>query len=209
MRFSVIVPTYNSEKYIKKCLDSIKQQTFKDFELIIICDSCTDNTYKVAKRYGTIVKEVNFHCDGPTRSAGIDEASGDYILFLDDDDHWLHEYVLTELDRRLKENNDPDVLCFSYIYKHWKYAEPKGLRGGHWIAVWNKCWKRSFVGDTRFPNVQFCSDRHFNNAMIAKGGRWVDSDLLVYYYNYKRKGSQTQLNEGNEIPQWIVDDRGY
>lgn len=210
MRFSIIIPAYNSEHHIRKCLDSIEQQVFKDYELIVVCDSCTDRTHEIAEEYSNVVvDDVNFGCDGPTRSRGIDLAKGDYILFLDDDDWWLHEYVLTQLDKKLQAEHEPDVLCFSFIYKHWKYAEPKGLRGGHWIAVWSKCWKRTFVGATRFPNVQFCSDRYFNDAMIAKGGRWVDYDLLVYYYDYKRKGSQTQRAEGDDIPEWIVKDRGY
>ena len=184
MRFSIIIPAYNAEQHIKKCLDSIEQQTFRDYELIVVCDSCTDRTHEIAEKYtNVIVKDVNFHCDGPTRSYGINIAKGDYFLFLDDDDWWLHEYVLTQL--------------------------AKGLRGGHWIAVWSKCWKRTFVGATRFPNVQFCSDRYFNDAMIAKGGRWIDYDLLVYYYDYKRKGSQTQRAEGDDVPEWIVKDRGY
>ena len=209
MRFSVIIPAYNAAGHIRKCLESIKQQTFTDYELIVICDSCLDNTQQIAEEYGAITKAVNYHCDGPTRSEGIDMAKGDYILFLDDDDWWLHEFVLAQLDEKLKQEKEPDVLCFSFIFKHWKYADPRGLDGRRWIAVWNKCWKRSFVGNTRFPNRQFSSDQPFNLAMQQKGGRWVDWDMPMYYYDYKRKGSQTQRMEGDEIPEWIVADRGY
>lgn len=196
MRFSVIIPAYNAEDHIRKCLDSIKQQTFTDYELIVVCDSCKDHTKQIAEEYGAITKDVAFHCDGPTRSTGIDMAQGEYLLFLDDDDWWLHEYVLAQLDERLRIERDPDVLCFSFIFRHWKYASPNGNSGHRWIATWNKCWKRSFVGKTRFPHVNFKSDLFFNQEMVKKGGRWIDWDMPMYYYDYKRKGSQTEQKEG-------------
>lgn len=192
MRFSIIIPAYNAEGHIRKALDSIADQTFKDYELIVVCDSCTDNTEQIAKEYGAITKCVNYHCDGPTRTEGIRMAKGEYLLFMDDDDWWLHEYVLENIDQKLKEENSPEVLCFSFIFKHWMYATPRGNDGYRWIAVWNKCWKREFVGDTCFPNVQSKSDLYFNNEMLQKNGRWVDWDRLMYYYNFKRPGSQTE-----------------
>lgn len=198
MRFSIIIPAYNSESYIRKALDSIAQQTFTDYELIVICDSCTDRTQQIAEEYGAITKAVHNHCDGPTRSAGLDIAKGEYVLFMDDDDWWLHEYVLWQLDKKLTEENNPDVLCFSFIFKHWGYATPvrdEWIKQ-RWIATWNKCWKRKFIGQVRFPNIPFKSDTHFNQNMINKGGRWVDWDMPMYYYNYKRKGSQTEQREG-------------
>lgn len=199
MLFSIVIPAYNSEGHIRKALDSIKQQKFTDYELIVVCDSCEDRTEEIAKEYGAITEKVSFHCDGPTRSRGIDIAQGDYILFMDDDDWWLHEYVLTQLAEKLKETNYPDVLCFSFIFKHWKYATPyrDAVHKIRWIATWNKCWKRGFVAETRFPQVEFCSDKFFNECMTHKGGRWVDWDMPMYYYNYKRKGSQTALREGD------------
>jgi glycosyltransferase involved in cell wall biosynthesis len=192
VRFSIIIPAYNSEKFIRKALDSIKQQEFKDYELIVVCDSCEDATEEIAKEYGAITKNVHFHCDGPARSEGIEMATGDYILFMDDDDWWLHEYVLTQLDQKLKDLNNPDVLCFSFIFKHWMYASPRGNDGKRWIATWNKCWKRKFIGDTRFPNIQSKSDVYFHNTMMNKRGTWIDWDMPMYYYNYLRDGSQTE-----------------
>ena len=137
MRFSIIIPAHNSEKYISKALDSITHQTFKDYELIVVCDSCVDATSEVARSYGAQVITTDFHCDGPARSAGLDKAQGEYVLFMDDDDWWLHEYVLTQLDDKLKKENEPDILCFSFIFRHWKYADPKGNGGDYWRACWN------------------------------------------------------------------------
>ena len=189
-RFSIIIPAYNAEKRIRKALDSIKEQTFRDFELIVVCDSCTDNTAQVAWTYGAKVIPVNYGNDGLSRSRGIDEAKGDWILFMDDDDWWLHEYVLWQLNEKLKEHNDSmDVLCFSFIFKGWGYAKPNGNRGNHFCAVWNKCWKRSSIGSTRFPNIPCSSDLHFHTEMFAKQLQIIDWDMPMYYYNYLRPGS--------------------
>ncbi len=199
MRFSIIIPAYNAQDHIRKALDSIKSQVFKDYELIVICDSCKDKTEQIAKEYGAKTFNVNFHCDGPTRNKGIEEAKGEYILFMDDDDWWLHEYVLTQLDEKLK-NLNPDILCFSFIFKGIKYANPKSNRGGRWIAVWNKCWKRSFIGETRFPNIYSKSDVYFNRDMFRKNPTVVDWDMPMYYYNYMRKGSITEESRRNVKP---------
>lgn len=192
MRFSIIIPAYNSEKYIRKALDSIKQQEFKDYELIVVCDSCKDNTERIAQEYGAKTLAVEYHNDGLTRSKGLDLAQGEYVLFMDDDDWWLHEFVLSQLDTKLKETNSPDILCFSFIFKSWKYASPKGNFGGYWIAVWNKCWKRSFIGSTRFPNVYSISDTYFHGELFNKHPKIETWDMPMYYYNYMRKGSITE-----------------
>ena len=193
-RFSIIIPAYNAENHIRKALESIKMQVFSDFELIIVCDSCTDNTEAIAREYTDKVFTVENHCDGPTRNKGIEEATGDYILFMDDDDWWIHEYVLTELDRKLREENEPDILCFSFIFKDWLYARPKRPDGGYWIATWNKAWKRTSIGDSRFGNVHSKSDVQFHRQMFSKRLRVVEFDALMYYYNWLRKGSQTEMD---------------
>lgn len=194
IRFSIIMPAHNTENYIRKALESIKQQVFKDYELIVVCDSCTDNTEEIAKSYGAKTFTVNNLCDGPTRNKGIEEAQGEYILFMDDDDWWLHEYVLTELDRKLREEDEPDILCFSFIFKNWLYARPEKPNGGRWVAVWNKVWKRSSIGDTRFPNEHSISDVYFHREMFAKNLKVVEFDSLMYYYNFMRPGSITEMD---------------
>lgn len=193
-RFSIIIPAYNAAGHIQKALESIEGQIFDDYELIVVCDSCADWTEQIAQSYGAITVKVDFHCDGPTRSKGLDIARGEYVLFMDDDDWWLHEYVLTQLDEKLKLEHEPDVLCFSFIFKGWKYATPKGWGGKRWIATWNKCWKRKAIGDTRFPNVKMASDSYFNKAMMEKPLRIVDWDMPMYYYNFMRQGSQTEIS---------------
>lgn len=198
MRFSIIIPAYNSSKYIAKGLESIKEQIFKDYELLVICDSCKDDTQKIANSYGAITEAVEFHNDGLTRSFGLDLAQGEYVLFMDDDDWWIDNSMLDNLDRRIKEEHEPDVIAFSFFFQHIGLCHPKGLNGEHWIATWNKCWKRSTIGDTRFPNVYSVSDRYFHEEMMKKNLRIVNYDRCFYYYNYLRDGSISQ-QQGNTI----------
>lgn len=195
MRFSIIIPAYNAEDRIRKCLDSVKSQVFTDYELIVVCDSCTDRTVEIAKEYGAKVEIVNYHQDGFTRNRGLDVAQGEWVLFLDDDDWWLHEYVLTLLNDKINENPGYDIIAFSFIFKYWKYATPTGNRGKRWIACWSKCWRREFIGNTRFSDSWSISDVHFNDRMMAKNPKILDWDILMYYYNYLRPGSISEISK--------------
>ena len=199
-RFSIIIPAYNAAEHIHKALDSVKAQSFTDYELIVVCDSCADNTEEIAKSYGAKTYPVDYHNDGLTRNEGIDRASGEWVLFMDDDDWLLHEYVLEQLDEKLRSLcENVDILCFSFIFKGWKYAKPAGNNGSHWIAVWNKCWRRAAIGDTRFPYIHACSDIYFHQAMFQKGLRVVNWDMPMYYYNYLRPGSISwELKQGGK-----------
>lgn len=183
MKFSIIIPAYNSEKYIVKALNSIQRQTYKDYELLVICDSCTDRTEEVAKSYGAITVPVNYHLDGLTRNKGIDMAKGEWVLFLDDDDWWMNDQVLDNLANIVGKHGE-DVLRFGFFWQGKGYMGP-----GDWIAVWNKCWNRKFIGDTRFSSVKWWSDMDFDKAMQAKRPVYYDWDRPVYYYNYMREGS--------------------
>ena len=205
MRFSIIIPAYNSSEYIIKGLDSIKNQSFTDYELIVICDSCIDNTESIAKSYGAITRAVQFHKEGLTKNIGLDIAKGEYILFMDDDDWFLHEFVLEMLDAKLREEDDPDILCFSFIFKGVGYAKPKRSCGEYWIATWNKAWKREIIGDTRFPNIFSVSDSYFQRDMGNKKARTVMWDMPLYYYNYLRESSISQKcgNTYKSTKKWI------
>ena len=198
-RFSIIIPAHNAENHIRKALDSIKQQVFTDYELIVVCDSCTDRTAEIAKEYGAIVETVEYHRDGLTRNRGLDIATGEWVLFMDDDDWWMHEYVLSMLDEKIKNTRGIDIICFSFIFKHWKYATPLGNQGKRWIAVWNKCWRREFIGNARFSNKWSTSDVWFHTTLMQKNPRIYDWDVLMYYYNYMRKGSISYIDKYGEV----------
>ena len=191
MRFSIIIPAHNSAGFIRKALDSIKAQSFTDYELIVICDACDDDTEQIAKEYGAITEAVSYHCDGLTRNRGLELATGDYILFMDDDDWWLHEFVLEQLDQKIREFYWADIICFGFIFRYLGYARPvRKINGYHWPACWSKCYKRTAIGTARFSNATDGSaDMQFFEAMFSKGLQIVDWDMPLYYYNYWRDDS--------------------
>lgn len=190
MKFSVIIPAYNAEGHIRKALDSVKNQTFTDYELIVICDSCKDKTREIAESYGAITEAVQYHCDGPTRNRGLDLATGEWVLFIDDDDWWLRNDVLEDLNLRLK---DEDILAFSFLWPDGKVSTPRANRGYYWPAVWNKCYRREFIGGQRFNNAYMASDLYWTNALLQRRPLITDCYSVYYFYNYMRPGSQTEL----------------
>ena len=189
--FSVIVPAHNSEAYIKKGLHSIRQQSFRDFELIVVCDRCTDDTPGIALGYADKTLIRDFGHDGLARNAGIDAAEGEWLLFMDDDDWWLHEYVLQMLSEKIDQNPAADIIAFSFIFRHIGYATPiRNINGQHWPACWCKCYRREAVNGSRFSDITDGSaDMQFFTQMFFRGLKVVDWDMPLYYYNYWRDDS--------------------
>ena len=191
--FSVIVPTHNAEDFIRKGLHSIRMQkkgrdTFKDYELIVVCDRCTDGTQKIALDYADKALVRDYGLDGLSRNAGIEAAEGDWLLFMDHDDWWLHEYAFTMLadaiDQRKHERTD--MILFDFIWKGVGYVSQRAPAS---VAVWNKCWRREFIGETRFSDLPHWSDVGFHRAMMDKCPVYATFNYPLYYYNYLKPGS--------------------
>lgn len=115
MKFSIIIPVYNVEQYLTKCLDSVVNQTYNDeYEVICVNDGSTDSSLAIleeyAKRYG-IIKIVNQENRGlsEARNTGIRQAKGKYIWFIDSDD-WIEDDALNILHKKI---NDEDIVCFN------------------------------------------------------------------------------------------------
>lgn len=184
--FSVIVPEHNSAAFMRTGLDSIKSQTFTDYELIIVCDACEDNTAEIAEQYTDKVFEINAKRCGLARNKGLDEARGEWILFMDDDDWWMHEYVLTELDKATKDT-EADIVLFDFVWRGLGYIHQTPQN--NFVSVWNKCWRRGFIGDTRFQAIPHWSDGTFQHQMMRKHPKAGFLGECMYYYNYLREGS--------------------
>lgn len=192
--FSVIVPTHNGEERLHESLESVKKQTFTDYELIVVCDSCDDNSVGVAGAFATSVVVADVHNDGLARNRGLDVATGEWILFLDDDDYFLHEYCFELLAEKLR-CIDSDVLDFSFVWKGEGYKVPSPHET--FVMAWCRAWRRSFIGDNRFKDIPYGSDKDFYERMIQNNPDvsvtlW---NMPMYYYNYMRKGSMTWVNK--------------
>ena len=196
-KFSIIIPAYNSERYIINSIGSVVTQKFRDFELIVPCDSCEDNTEEIAQAYDAKTVSGNWHMDGLCRNAGLDIATGDWVLFLDDDDWWMHEYVLTELDKATKDT-EADIVLFDFVWRGLGYIHQTPQN--NYVSVWNKCWRRDFIGNTRFQATPHWSDGMFHRELMRKHPKAGFLGECMYYYNYLREGSISWQAEHGMIP---------
>ncbi len=193
--FSVIVPAHNAAEYIRKGLHSIRKQIFKDYELIVVADACDDDTALISLDYADKTLVRRYGLDGLARNDGIGAAAGKYILFMDDDDWWIHEYAFDMIAERLKQDT-VDVLRFGFIWKGRGYYSQEQKRN---IAVWSKAWRREWIGDTRFPATPYWSDVEFDRKMHLKEHTCATLNQALYYYNYLRRGSISWRKEKGEI----------
>lgn len=121
-KVSVIIPIHNSSKYLKECLDSVVKQTYKNLEIIIVNDNCSDNSIDIVKKYKDariiLINLKETSGAAIARNKGIEKSTGRYITFLDSDDYW----VLDKIDKQLKfikENN------YTFIYSNYLYLKNK------------------------------------------------------------------------------------
>lgn len=127
MRFSIIVPVYNSEKYLDKCLESIINQTNQDFELLIINDGSLDNSQKIITKYKekypfkvkSFIKKNGGLSDA--RNYGVNRATGEYIIFVDSDD-FINTRLLEQLELCINKEN-PDVIGYNFVDMNQDYKE--------------------------------------------------------------------------------------
>lgn len=154
MKFSIIIPVYNVELYLKDCLDSILGQNFNDFEIICINDGSTDLSLDILNSYNDPrIKIINQKNSGQSaaRNLGLSTAKGEYIWFIDSDDK-IAEDSLWSLNNYILKNDSPNIIFFnSSIFYDNDILQQKG-----WFQ-----YKRNFYGSTNI--IEF-----FNNEMLKK-----------------------------------------
>lgn len=131
-RVSVVIPAYNCERFISTAIDSVLGQTYRDFEIVVVNDGSTDGTDEILSGYGSKIKKICQQNKGPAgaRNAGVANASGEYIAFLDQDDAWLPDKLKLQLE--LFDKNDKLGLVYTdtYIVDDGRFDDPvkSGLR---------------------------------------------------------------------------------
>lgn len=130
MRFSVVIPVYNVERYLEQCIESVIYQTYKDIEIILVDDGSPDNCPVICDKYASTDKRVSvIHKENgglsSARNAGLLAANGEYVIFLDSDDYYLQAEFLSEIDEIICKNN-PDAVFFQrreYYENSDKFAD--------------------------------------------------------------------------------------
>ena len=188
--FSIIIPAHNAEYRICRMIKTIHDQTFTDYEIIVVADKCKDDTAKMCRCLGCNVIEIDKGNAGAARNAGLEAAHGEWIMFADDDDYWFNNYALEQIDTELKMmETKPDMIQCSF---YWKGRGITATSNGRiYPNVWSKVIRREAIGDTRFPEDRLDDDLVFTNAMLMKRIRVMCLPILWYYYNFMRKGSIT------------------
>ena len=208
MKVSVIVPVYNVERYIEKCLLSIKNQTLTDFECLIINDGTKDASIDIAKivvgndsRFKFFDKENGGLSDA--RNFGIEKANGEYLCFIDSDDYIAPD--LLELTYNMGKENNSDIVCFDMYYVNedgsleysWgsnytgvsNYKDNKEIIFSNNSAN-NKIYKASFMKDKRFFKGMWYEDLAVIPTWIAAANNMAHVYKPLYYY-VQRQGSIT------------------
>lgn len=206
-KVSVIVPVYNAEKYIDKCLNSLLSQTLKDIQIIVIDDGSADNTYKKLLKYKnkiTIIKQKNSGV-ATARNKGLEVALGEYIAFVDSDD-WVDKEMFYKLFSVASSNNYDVVECdFKYVddKKQWNgvkdtlsdiitLEEKKKYFIQLFPVIWNKIYKRDIIKDIRFKNGVWAEDAEFLYRLIPRIKTIGKVNDELYYY-YQRSSSDSRL----------------
>lgn len=196
IKYSIIIPNYNSSKWIKRCLDSILEQTYKNYEIIIVDDMSTDNSVEIIKEYLSwniwLIELKEKRYNGGTRNVGVENATGDYILFLDCDDYLYSKDSLEQLNRVI-EQNKVDLIRLSFAGKDKKITKVnindktiKDLANSVFVAPWTKCIKRDkFVP---FPENTLLEDVVQHIAQIDNIDTYTNSN--VYWAVWNRENNE-------------------
>ena len=197
IKFSIIIPAYNVEKYIENTLESIYKQTYANYEIIVIDDCSTDKTFQILEEHKDIKllkTKVNSR-QGAARNIGLENCTGDYILFLDSDDTFFDSNVLEELNNNIIEKNNPDIVYTGLkitgnrdleIIPNSENIEKSYRLGSYkWMNVTTLCIKNKIIQENniRFPEKIRYEDVYFAFLAIEKSKTFSYINKITYLYN--------------------------
>ena len=204
-KISVIIPIYNKEKFLAKCIESVINQTLKDIEIICLNDCSTDNSLTILEKYSKIddrIKIVNFEKNqgaSYARNKGIDIANGEYLSFIDADDY----IDTTFLEKLYNSSNIADIVKGTILLDdNNSFANPNWQTDGKEFlqnpasfiyGFTSALYKTIFIkqNDIRFPlNVKQLEDPYFLIWAVAKSQRYAACDNAYYYYKISDKKNE-------------------
>ncbi len=154
IKISVIIPAHNEENYISKTIESLKKNKIP-FELIVICDSCTDKTKEISLKYTDLVYEVDFKNVSKARNFGVIKSTGDILVFLDADTS-VSENYLEEISRIINNYDYGSAKCVS---------ESKSVLGKYLSWSVNNYYRKNIGGNFFVKKSIFNSARGFDEQM--------------------------------------------
>lgn len=209
-KFSIVIPVYNVEDYIKECLDSIMNQTFKDYEVIVVNDGTKDNSMDIVKKYK--VKTINQENGGlsAARNNGAKHAKGEYLLFIDSDDT-IEPDLLKELAEATSDK--PEVIRFQIQemyedkskkeFKETGFNTCKGEKAFskickyHFVEnAWSYCIKRSYYEKEKYEFAKGMIHEDFGlmPLVIMKASRVKSIEYIGYNYRQRQNSIMSTVN---------------
>lgn len=212
---SIIVPVYQVEKYISQCIESILAQTFTDFELILVDDGSKDNSGKICDEYAEKDKRIRvLHKENgglsDARNKGLDNASGNYFMFVDSDDYIAPNMAECLYQNIIKEDADIAACNFRYVFeedveedfstenkaevlsgKEIFYNRKNERNYGFWTVAWNKLYKAETFKNMRFRFGKYHEDEFWANDIymmdkteIVTQSNSIVMDSLLYLMTF-------------------------
>lgn len=211
-KISIIVAVYNTEKYVKKCIDSILNQTYKNIELIIIEDKSTDNSKKVLSQYAKNSKvKIVYNEENKglaySRNVGLDTATGDYIGFIDSDDFIQANYYEVLIESLKKAHADIAVCDMKLIYEdtgneivssccNGGRDKLSFINNGLAASACNKLFKREIIDSYRFEVGKINEDIPVVIPAMVYANKIIYVDKV--FYNYYQRNTSIQNSTFNE-----------
>lgn len=219
-KFSIIVPVWNVEKYIDKCLKSIEKQSYKNFEVIVVNDGSPDNSQKIInkyikkdKRFKSYIKDNGGLSDA--RNHGVKYATGEYIIFIDSDDY-IEKDLLTELNKVYENKGIIDVIKFQASKIFASNGEVKKIFGNSFDLTQKENIFKKMIKEELFEPIPFYSfNLNFwkNNKFKFEKGKYHEDfgltplilirakrliSIPYYGYNYLIRDNSVTTNTSKE-----------
>ena len=226
MRFSIIVPVYNVEKYLSKCIQSLIDQDYNDYEILLIDDGSTDKSGIICEQYAKKYENIYvFHKKNgglsDARNYGLQKALGDYILFVDSDD-WIKKDILKEFSDIIENNKAVDVIetRFIEVYKNEEIVKDKKLhsyakskfdrkKAIKWILkksdnTWpapKRIYSKKFINSNNlhFLKGKLHEDVDWTSNVLKTANKFEYCNTPWYYHRMERENSITNKISAQNI----------
>ena len=217
-KISIIIPAYNTEKYIEKCLNSIISQTYKNFEVVIVDDCSTDNTLSIVQNYASKDDRIkvyqndnNLGC-GLTRRKAIELGTGEYFAFIDSDDYVEPTYLSLMLEACLETdseiaicgvfNRDSECNYIGQDIAEKQYvARKEQLYKEYMLSSWilqyaaNKLYHRRVIDAVQYSDLRYCEDSMTTYKWLWEANQAVVLPKSLYHYVRHEDSNSNKNND--------------